>query len=371
MSESIPAGFPSKRSSVAACRALSTVDCRLSTVGCLCGLEAWLPTADRGLRVGLLSHQAALLTTGETSAQACRRHFGPNLRALFGPEHGYFGHAAAGEETFTQPHPLWGLPVHALYGRCRKPTAEMLAGLDLLIIDLQDLGVRCYTYLATLLLALEACAEQHLPCLVCDRPIPCHGAPDGPTAQPEHFSFVAPCALPLVHGLLPTEIAAWRALPFHPAPMTAPCPDFIRPAAAPEFLPPSPAIRSWETARLYPATVFAEALPQLDIARTTAYAFRVLCAPWIEGERLADALNAQTLPGVTFHDFTQAPGQGGIRLHLTDSARFQPWRTTCALLQTLQRLYGPERLFAHPQARADWMTKLCGTEAWRCVLAER
>lgn len=333
------------------------------------GLEAWLKTADPALRVGLLSHQAALLSTGETAAEALRRHFGKNLVALYGPEHGYFGAAAAGEKTFTAPHPVWQIPVHSLYGEHRKPTAEMLQGLDLLIVDLQDLGVRCYTYLATLKLTLEACAEIGLPCLVCDRPIPCHGLTDGPIAEPEHFSFVAPCALPLVYGKLHTEVADFLALPHLKAPMHDYTPGTARPADAPEFLPPSPAIRSWETARLYPATVFAEALPQLDIARATAYAFRVICAPWIRGEALADELNAAGLPGVRFFDFTQYPEQGGIRLHLTDSATFSPWKTTGAILQALRRMGGDKELFDHPDARPAWMTKLCGTESWRDLLA--
>lgn len=328
------------------------------------GLEAWLATADRRLRVGLLSHQAALLSTGESSAQALRRIFGENLRALFGPEHGYFGRAAAGEEVFTEAHPVWGIPVHTLYGRCRHPTPEMLAGLDLMIVDLQDLGVRCYTYLATLKLTLEACAAAGVACLVCDRPIPCHHLPDGPVAEPDYFSFVAPCALPLIYGLTHTEVAAFLGLPHLAAPCQGACSDTVRPADAPEFLPPSPAIRSWATARLYPATVFAEALPQIDIARATPYAFRTLSAPWFEGAYLAAALNERSLPGVTFHDFTQTRDGGGIRLHLTDARTFRPWATTCALLQVLQSRYGAEKLFAHPQARPAWMTKLCGRADW-------
>ncbi len=329
------------------------------------GLERWLAGADPRQRVGLLSHQAALLPSGETSAQALWRVFGRNLTALFGPEHGYFGQAAAGEHTHTAPHPVWGIPVHSLYGTCRKPTREMLSGLDVLVVDLQDLGVRCYTYLATLKLTLEACAEVGVPCVVCDRPIPFHGVEDGPVAEPGHFSFVAPCALPLVHGRLPTELAAWLSLPHVPMPMEAPPEGPERPADAPEFLPPSPAIRSWETARLYPALVFAEALPQLDVARDTPYAFRTLAAPWFDGPALAERLNARRLPGVAFHDFTQAPGRGGLRLHITDPLRYRPWAVTRALLGTLREAYGDDRLFRHPQARPEWMTKLCGTEAWK------
>lgn len=329
------------------------------------GFERWLAKADPQWRVGLLSHQAALLSTGETSAQAARRFFGKNLIALFGPEHGYFGHAAAGERTHSAPHPTWGIPVYELYGSFRKPTREMLSGLDLLVVDLQDIGVRCYTYLATLKLTLEACAEADLPCVVCDRPIPFHGVEDGPVAEPEHFSFVAPCALPLVHGKTHTELAAWLGLPHIPMPMEPAPKDFEYPLDAPEFFPPSPAIRSWETARLYPALVFAEALPQLSVARASAYAFRTLSAPWFDGPMLADRLNARELQGITFFDFTQGPRQGGIRLYVTAPHQYRPWSVTRAILGTLRDVYGDERLFGHPQARPDWMTKLCGTESWK------
>ncbi len=329
------------------------------------GFEAWLATANPKWRIGLLSHQAALLRTGETSAQAARRVFGKNLIALFGPEHGFFGAAAAGEKTATQQHPTWGIPVHSLYGEHRKPTPEMLQGLDLLVVDLQDLAVRCFTYLATLKLTLEACAEQGLPCVVCDRPHPFAGMSDGPIAEPDHFSFVAPCALPLVHGKTQSEIADWLNLPHQSAPMVDATPGYRYPSDAPVFFPPSPAIRSWETAEIYPATVFAEALPQIDILRTSAYAFRVLCAPWFEGETLARKLNQIGIPGVQCFDFTPSAELGGIRLHVTDRKVYRPWQTTQILLDVLRDTYGDEHLFKHPQARPEWMTKLLGTETWK------
>ena len=177
------------------------------------GSEAWLSSASRSQRVALLSHQAALHSTGETTAQAFHRIFGENFIALFGPEHGYFGQAAAGEHTHTTLHPIWGIPVYSLYGDTRKPSPEMLKNIDTLVIDLQDIGVRCYTYLATLKLALEACQENHIQCVVCDRPTPLYGRTSGPIAEPEHFSFVAPCALPLVYGMTHTEVARWLQVP--------------------------------------------------------------------------------------------------------------------------------------------------------------
>ncbi|MEG1553274.1 MAG: DUF1343 domain-containing protein [Kiritimatiellia bacterium] len=322
------------------------------------GIEVWLEHADRNLRVGLLSHQAALLSTGESSAQALHRIFGSHFVALFGPEHGYFGSAAAGEKTVSTIHPLWKIPVYSLYGDCRQPTAEMLQGLDLLVVDLQDIAVRCYTYLATLKLTLEACAAQGVRCVVCDRPIPFHGQQDGPVAEPEHFSFVAPCALPLVYGMTHTEVAAWLKLPHIPAPMEGVVPTLSRPLDAPEFIPPSPAIRSWETARIYPATVFAEAFPSLDVMRGTAWAFRVLCADWIQSEHLSAALNERSLPGIRFFEFVQGATHGAIRLHVTDPVAYRPWNVTQAILQELCA-QNPTALFK--DFRLTWLTKLVGS----------
>lgn len=330
------------------------------------GIETWLERANPKWRVGLLSHQAALLTTGETSAQAMRRVFGEHFRALFGPEHGYFGIAAAGEKMSHQRHPQWDIPVYSLYGAERKPTPEMLSGLDLLVIDLQDLGVRCYTYLATLLLTLEACAEVGLPCVVCDRPVPFHGLEDGPVAESEYFSFVAPCALPFVYGRTHTEVARWVNATFIPAPMVGYDAHFVfeRPSGFPTFLPPSPAIRTWETARLYPALVFAEALPQYDIGRQSAMAFRMLGAPWIQGEAFAAAINRAAIPGVRAFDYSQNREQGAVRFHIYDDVTYRPWQTACTLLSLLREHYGDEHLFAHPDARPAWMTKLCGSQIW-------
>jgi uncharacterized protein YbbC (DUF1343 family) len=134
-------------------------------------------------RVGLLSHQAALLKNGATSAQCLQKARGVNLVALYGPEHGFFGQAAAGQQTASRLHPDWGIPVYSLYGEFRKPTPEMLKGIEVMVCDLQDLGVRCYTYLATLRNVLEACAESKIPVIIADRPIPLPEVVDGPMLE--------------------------------------------------------------------------------------------------------------------------------------------------------------------------------------------
>jgi len=166
---------------------------------------AWL----KGQRVGLLSHQAALDADGATSAQRLHRELGAKLVALFGPEHGFMGQTGAGVATHTRRHPDWGIPVYSLYGDCRKPTPAMLRGVDVVVCDLQDLGARCYTYLATLRNMLEAAAENGVPVIVTDRSIPLPRIVDGPMLEPEHLSFVGPAEMPMATGMTPAESAQW------------------------------------------------------------------------------------------------------------------------------------------------------------------
>ncbi len=325
------------------------------------GLDGWLAQHPvHNQRIGLLSHQAALTATGETSAQRLRRYFGDNLVALFAPEHGYFVAAAAGEKTPSITHPLWGIPVYSLYGETRKPTPAMLAGIDCVVVDLQDLGVRCYTYLATLKLMLEACQEAGVSVIVCDRPVPLPGCEDGPIAHPDYFSFVAPCALPMVYGKTQSEVAAWLGLPHQAAQMVDYTPSFRYPDDAPLFVPPSPAIRSWHAAQCYPALVFAEAFPSLDVHRGGAMAFQALSAPFIDGEALAGAFTELALPGVNCFDYTQGASAGGIRLAVTEPSLFKPIQVADALLALLDQLTPHDALYR--DWRPAWLNQLYGCE---------
>ena len=166
-------------------------------------------TCLRGRRVALLSHQAALCRDGATSAQRLHAELGKGLVALFGPEHGFLGQAGAGVATHTRHHPDWKIPVYSLYGACRKPTPAMLRNVDVVVCDLQDLGARCYTYLATLRNMLEAAAENDLQVIVTDRPIPLPKIVDGPMLEPAHVSFVGPAEMPMATGMTQAESAQW------------------------------------------------------------------------------------------------------------------------------------------------------------------
>ncbi|MEI6645871.1 MAG: DUF1343 domain-containing protein [bacterium] len=334
----------------------------------------------KNCRVGLLSHQAAVMKDGATSAQCLHQARGVNLVALYGPEHGFFGQASAGEHTVSRIHPDWNLPVYSLYGEFRKPTPEMLKDVDVMVCDLQDIGVRCYTYLATLRNMLEACAEADVDVVVTDRPIPLPKVVDGPMLDERFSSFVAPCPLPMVYGMTPAEVAQWMVKKhlLNVKLTVVPVTGWTRADAGwdgtrPDWVPPSPGIKSWEAAMTYSATVFSEALPGIDCGRGTNLAFRVLGAPWICAEQCCQALMKQKIAGITFNPYRYVAGIApylgveldGIRLCVTDPATFRPVKTSVLILDTLVSLYGMKRVWKHQGTRLEWFDKLYGTAATR------
>lgn len=311
---------------------------------------AWL----RGKRIGLLAHPASVDADGVHAGVRLRAAFNRRLAALFGPEHGYFGGGGAGERIRAAKHPAWGIPIHSLYGEHRRPTAAMFRDLDVLVFDLQDIAVRCYTFVSTLRYVMEACAQFGKRLIVCDRPVPFPNVVDGPMLDPRFESFVACVNLPLVYGLTPGEAARFlqRDLNLDLDLRIAPMRGWRRSARRPDFpwIPPSPGIRSWETAWCYPATVWAEALTAVDIGRGGPTPFQIVTAPWLEAERLARALRfagARAEPHWT--------PQPGIRLVVTDPETFRPVTAGLRIIRAL----GPR---AWRGARRDWFRKLMGTD---------
>ena len=253
----------------------------------------------------------------------------------------------------------------------------MLRGLDCVFVDFQDLGVRCYTYVSTLRLLLEACAEQGVRVVVLDRPIPLPGVVDGPVADPAFRSFVADAPLPMVYGMTPGEAARWMVAtlgigvdlevvePLGWQRTLARQPDF------PDWLPPSPGIKTWETAQAYPATVFCEPLPAIDNGRGTNLAFRVVGAPWapVEGllARLADlpAPGAALVPHRWTCGFGPNAGQTvtGLRIAVADPAAYRPVALSLSLLRAFKAFAGD--LWSTPNASPAFFDKLYGTDTVR------
>jgi uncharacterized protein YbbC (DUF1343 family) len=331
-------------------------------------------------RVGLVAHPASVNMEGIPTPVFLRQS-GINLVCLMGPEHGFMGKGGAGEEIGHQRHPEWDIPVYSLYGDTRKPTPEMLADLDYIIFDLQDLGVRAYTYVSTLRYVLETAAEQSKQVIVADRPIPLPNVVDGPMREDSFESFVGFIRTPVAYGLTPGEAALWMKAELHlDVPITvAPMAGYQRNIAWPaadSWIPPSPAIRSLACAQCFPVTVFFEALPSVDHARRSEEAFQCIGAPWIDGEELSRSLNHLRLPGVRFerHSYQAVGGAhdghllNGVRIEVLDPFAFKPVTTGMAVIHTLQALHGLEPLWQAPGVREDFFDKLMGTNSVRLAL---
>jgi len=337
-----------------------------------------------GRAVGLVSHPAALDTKGRASADLLRQHPGADLVALFGPEHGFYGGATAGQRVGASRHRRWGIPIHSLYGANRRPSRHMLKAVDTIVFDLQDLGARPYTYVSTLRLVMEAAAEYGKRLIVCDRPIPLPTVTDGPVTQPGFESFVAAIPSPMHYGMTPGETAHWLKdelaldLDLRVARMRGYARDAGRQPGWPPWMPPSQGIRSWESAACYTATVFGEGTPAVDHGRGTGLPFQLVGAPWIRGEALREVLVDERLPGVTFHVHPYVSGHPryagklleGVRLCVTNPRSFRPIRTGVAILSSLQQLYGKRRIWQMPGARPEFFDKLYGTDTVRRMLMD-
>ena len=327
----------------------------------------------RGRKVALLAHPASVDAEGVHTSVRLRAALGKRLVALFGPEHGFHGRGGAGEHIHDERHPAWGIPIHSLYGAQRRPSTAMLDGVDVLVFDLQDLAVRCYTFVTTLRYVLEAAAETGVAVIVCDRPVPLPTTVDGPMLDPAFTSFVAGVPAPLVYGLTPGEAARWLVaklkldVDLKVAPLRGYAREPERGAWGP-WISPSPGIRYWETAWSYPAIVPFEALPAVDFARGSTQPFQIITAPFFDAEKLAAALNRQKLAGVTFVPVWNP--QPGVRFQVTVPARFKPFTASLAVLQTIQKLYGAERLWGAAGTRPEFFDQLMGTDRVRVALQD-
>lgn len=288
----------------------------------------------------------------------------PNqLTALFSPQHGLWGEQQANMiETGHSRETRLGVPIYSLYSSDRKPTAEMLNGLDCLVIDLQDVGTRVYTFIWTVAYCLQACAETGLPVLVLDRPNPLGGTKvEGPRLDPRFRSFVGLASVPMRHCLTIGEMARYlnRTMAFHADLEVIALTGWKRsmPFAATglSWIAPSPNLPRLEGVCTYPGQVLLEGT-NLSEGRGTTTPFELIGAPFINPDQLCDAAMSRGLPGVTFRPIRFLPtfdkwaGQscGGVYLHVTSFDDFQPLKTTVALLAAVRQLYPQQLKFLPP-----------------------
>jgi uncharacterized protein YbbC (DUF1343 family) len=313
---------------------------------------------------------------------------GVNLAALFGPEHGFSAVVADGKAVQNAVDERTQLPIYSLYGDTREPNAAMLAGLDLLVLDFQDVGVRFYTYLSTLFYVLRAAGTHGLPLLVLDRPNPINGMQiEGPLIDPGYESFVGIVAsLPVRHGMTLGELALLLNAEYHlNAPLTViPMQGWSREMWFDQTgLPwvfPSPAMPSLATTVVYPGMCFFEGT-NLSEGRGTALPFELIGAPWIDGNALAERMNALGLPGVRFRPVTFEPSASkhagqvchGVQVHVLDRAAYQPVATGLHLVAGFIAAGGPDFAFLETswEARPSQMDLLTGSPTIREHLSAR
>jgi len=309
-----------------------------------------------GKRVGLLTHPAALASDLTPAAQLFTSASGLELVRLFGPEHGFTGEAQdlIGVTGDTRD-PLTGVPVVSLYDdtfASLKPTPEQLAGLDVLAIDLQDVGSRYYTFQATMLYCLEAAADVGLPVVILDRPNPLGGeAIEGPTIRPGFESFVGPHPIPTRHGMTMGELARlYRAERVPGVDLTViPCENLTRSCQWGQrfWFPPSPNMPTVGTATVYSGMCLVEGT-NLSEGRGTTRPFEYIGFPGINPREVADWLNEASFPGtrylpVTFRPtFQKHAGQacGGVFVAVSDSTTFRSLNSGLLVLMAFRELLG-------------------------------
>jgi uncharacterized protein YbbC (DUF1343 family) len=349
------------------------------------GLEnlARQPSLLRGLRIGLLSHQASVDSRFRHAIAVVGALPRARLVRLFAPEHGLWGapqdhaHIASTRDART------GLPVVSLYGDRREPTPAMLAGLDALVIDLQDVGSRYYTFAWTMALAMRACARAGVRAVVLDRPNPLGGEIlEGNVPDPRFASFVGLYPLPIRHGLTMGELAGYHndeqglGCDLTVVPMKGWRRSMLWEDTGLPWVAPSPNMPTPDTARVYPGGCLIEGT-NLSEGRGTTRTFEWLGAPYLDADRYAEGLNALRLPGVHFRPARFTPtfhkwaGRlcGGVQVHVTDAARFQPFLAGLAEIAVARkqsprgfRWKRPPYEFEHRKLPIDI---LCGTDAIR------
>ena len=305
-----------------------------------------------GQRVGLVCNPASVDAKLRHSADRLFEDPEIKLTAIFGPQHGF--RSDLQDNMIETPHgkdSRRNVPVFSLYSETREPTADMLRDLDVLVIDLQDVGTRVYTYVYTMANCMRAAARHGVRVVVCDRPNPVGGdAIEGATLQPQWTSFVGQFAIPLRHGMTIGELARLFNETFGLGATldVVPLEGWRRSMYFDEtrlpWVIPSPNIPTLDTAVVYPGAVLFEGT-MLSEGRGTTRPFELIGAPWIDGDRLSDAMNARELPGVHFRSvFFEPTFQkharetcGGCQPHVTDRQAFLPVRTAVELIEEFRK----------------------------------
>ena len=342
-----------------------------------------------GKRVGLITNPTGVDDGLRSTVDILDQAPNVELVALFGPEHGVRGDAHAGDHVGNQTDPVTGLPVYSLYGKTRKPTPEMLRGIDVLVYDIQDIGCRSFTYISTMGEAMAAAAENGIEFVVLDRPNPLGGRKvEGPLVQDGFFSFVSQYRIPYVYGLTCGELAMLlngegmigKPCNLHVVAMEGWKRDMVYEDTGLQWIPSSPHIPQAETAFFYPASGIVGDFGYLSIGVGYTIPFQMFAAEWIDAEQFADSLNALKLPGVIFRPIHVKPfysvGRGkqlhGVQVHLTKYPDAPLTDIQFYVMQEIARLYPDRAVLANADtARFRMMDQVTGSDYVRKTFAAR
>ncbi len=321
------------------------------------GLDVFLDSSqlvEKGWRVGLVCNQASVNSRYELAIDLLERKFGQRLTGVFSPQHGLWGEEQA--NMVETPHAIrsrWGMPIYSLYSETRSPTAEMIESLDCLVIDLQDVGTRVYTFIWTMLACMQACAAAGKRVYVLDRPNPLGGTTcEGPLLEDGYQSFVGNSPIPLRHGMTIAELARLfmqrhtPQLDLQCVPMVGWRREMMFPDTGLPWVLPSPNMPRFETAVVYPGQVLLEGT-NLSEGRGTTLPFEFVGAPFVDPWRWLDALSEYEFPGVHLRPvrfrpvFDKWSGQscGGLQIHVADAGKVRSVRLTLGLIATCSQIY--------------------------------
>ncbi len=322
----------------------------------------------RGMRFALLANQASLDAQWRYAWDGLAERFPGQLVSICSPQHGLWSEQQANMiESPHEVHPRLQVPIHSLYSETRRPTAAMLADVDGLVIDLQDVGTRVYTFIWTMLECLHVCAERQVPVMVLDRPNPLGGeAIEGPRLETEYRSFVGNADWPMRHGLTMGEAARLLVRDFGlnveltVVPLRGWNRGTLWPQLGRQWIAPSPNLPKWESVLCYPGQVLLEGT-NLSEGRGTTTPFELFGAPFLDAAHLADQLTQFQLPAVTARPMRFVPtfdkwrGQrcDGVYLHVQNARTFASYRTTVALLAAARRQSAEQTCWLPPPYEYD------------------
>ncbi|MEW6201499.1 MAG: DUF1343 domain-containing protein [bacterium] len=332
----------------------------------LTGLEVLLqktPKRLKGKSIGLVVHPASVDHSLNHAVELLHGHKDFQITALFGPQHGIRGETQDNMiewEGFVDERT--GLPVYSLYGASREPTAEMMKDIDIMVVDLQDVGTRVYTFTSTLFLVMEACSRHGREVVVLDRPNPINGiGMEGYLLEAQFRSFVGMLELPMRHGLTMGELACMYraarglACPLQVVRMCGWRREWWFGSTKLPWVMPSPNMPTPDTAAVYPGTVIFEGT-NISEGRGTTRPFEIIGAPRVEPEIFAGAMNSRNQQGVHFRPLFFQPtfhkwaGElcGGVQIHITDREKFQPFLTALSMLVEITRRWGEHLRWKEP-----------------------